>query len=169
MNYHNITTCDMKNGEGLRVVLWVAGCEHKCFKCQNPQTWDKCGGIEFTQDTFDEICIELDKDYHNGVTLSGGDPLATFNRSDVTILAETLKSLYPTKDIWCYTGYTFDEVKDLPIMGYIDVLVDGRYIEELSTPSPMWCGSLNQRVIDVQKSLNKGEVVLYDSTNLQAD
>lgn len=146
MFYHNITTCDMKNGDGLRVVLWVAGCTHRCNHCQNPQTWDHCSGIEFDENTIKEICSELEKDYHKGITLSGGDPLSETNRIEMTILSEFLKKLYPHKDIWCYTGYSFDEVKDLPIMQYIDVLVDGKYEEGLSSPSPKWRGSSNQKI-----------------------
>lgn len=168
MNYHNITTCDMKNGEGLRVVLWVAGCEHRCGNCHNPQTWDFNSGIPFTLDTFDEVCNELEKDYHKGITLSGGDPLSTSNREEITKLVETLNTLYPHKDIWCYTGYSFEDVIDLPIMPYIDVLVDGKfnYSNRLKNPTVQFKGDDTQRVIDVKQSLLKGEVVLYDTTNI---
>lgn len=166
MNYHNITSCDMNNGEGLRVVLWVAGCDHKCKSCHNPQTWLHESGILFDENTIDELCNELDKDYHKGITFSGGDPLSISNKETITQLAEYIKILYPHKDVWCYTGFNWEDVKELSVMGYIDVLVDGRFVEGMSMPSPKWCGSSNQRVIDVKKSLQKGEVVLYDSTEL---
>lgn len=166
MNYHNITTCDVKNGNGLRVVLWVSGCEHMCGNCHNPQTWDCNSGIPFTLDSFDEVCNELEKDYHKGITLSGGDPLSIGNREEITTLIETIHTLYPHKDIWCYTGYSFEDVIDLPVVEYIDVLIDGKYIEEFSNKPSRWCGSYNQRIVDVQQSLLKGEVVLYDTTNL---
>lgn len=161
MNYHNITKCDMKNGSGLRVVLWVSGCEHMCKHCQNPQTWNHDSGILFDQQALDELCKELNKDHHKGLTLSGGDPLSIKNREFITNLLGYIKTLYPDKDVWCYTGYTWDEIKDLKCMEYIDVLVDGKYIEEMSNPSPKWCGSNNQRVIDVKKSSNLDKIVLY--------
>ena len=161
LNYHNITTCDMKNGEGLRVVLWVSGCSHKCKNCHNPQTWNVNSGIEFDKLALDEVLIELSKDYHCGLTLSGGDPLHCSNRDALTDLVKMVKNIHPEKTIWVYTGYTFEEVKNLEIIEYIDVLVDGKYDENLSFPSPKWCGSSNQRVIDVKESLIQDKVVLY--------
>lgn len=147
MNYHNITKCDLKNGEGIRVVLWVSGCEHKCIGCHNPQTWDKNSGIPFDESAKLEIFEELEKDYVTGLTLSGGDPLFKMNRNEVLDLIIEVKNKFPQKDIWCYTGYKFDEIKDLEHIKYIDVLVDGRFERGLSIPSPKWCGSSNQKVI----------------------
>ena len=125
MNYHNITKCDLKNGEGIRVVLWVSGCEHKCIGCHNPQTWDKNSGIPFDESAKLEIFEELEKDYVTGLTLSGGDPLFKMNRNEVLDLIIEVKNKFPQKDIWCYTGYEFDEIKDLEHIKYIDVLFDG--------------------------------------------
>lgn len=147
MNYHNITKCDMLNGEGLRVVLWVAGCEHACKGCQNPQTWSHKSGIPFDELSKRELYSELDKDYISGITFSGGDPLSIKNRSEVGELIKEIKSIYPNKTIWVYTGYEFSEIKHLDFINYIDVIVDGKYVEELNFPSPKWCGSSNQKII----------------------
>lgn len=160
MNYHNITKSDMLNGDGLRVVLWVSHCEHECKKCQNPQTWDKNSGIKFDNVAIEEIFEELDKDYISGLTLSGGDPLSTINREEILNLIKEVKHKYPNKTIWCYTGYLYEEIKELDHMKFIDVLVDGRFVERLSKPSPMWCGSSNQRIINVKQSLKENKVVL---------
>ena len=128
MRYHNITKDDMLNGDGLRVVLWVAGCNHCCRDCQNPITWDPNGGIPFDDAAKAEIFEQLDKDYISGITFSGGDPLYEANRADVTALAKEIKERYPKKDIWVYTGYEWESVCDLELMDYTDVVVDGRFI-----------------------------------------
>ena len=112
MRYHNITKDDMLNGDGLRVVLWVAGCGHHCKGCQNPITWDPNGGIPFDDAAKAEIFEQLDKDYISGITFSGGDPLYEANRADVTALAKEIKERYPKKDIWVYTGYEWESVCD---------------------------------------------------------
>ena len=161
MNYLSISKEDMCNGMGSRVVLWVSGCEHRCKNCRSKFSWNHDNGSLFNQETLDELCQELNKDYHKGLTLSGGDPLSIKNREPIANLLGYIKTLYPDKDVWCYTGYTWDEIKDLKCMEFIDVLVDGKYIEEMSNPSPKWCGSNNQRVIDVKKSLNLDKIVLY--------
>lgn len=141
----------MRNGEGIRVVLFVAGCSHHCKGCHNPETWALNGGIEFDFEAFTEICNQLDQDYISGLTLSGGDPLHPANRDTITLLCERVKYLYPQKNIWCYTGYTYEDVKDLPIMKYIDVLVDGKYVERMKDTNAKWVGSTNQRVIRLCK------------------
>lgn len=161
MNYHNITKDDMLNGDGLRVVLWVAGCEHHCPFCQNPETHNPESGIEFDKNAWLEICEQLDKDYIDGITLSGGDVLAIYNRQTITELVKEIKNIYPHKTIWCYTGYTFEEIKDLEIMKYIDVLVDGRFIIDLKEENLKWRGSSNQRVIDIKNTLKENKVILY--------
>ena len=162
MRYHNITKCDLQNGEGIRVVLWVSHCEHMCKNCHNPQTWSEDSGVVFDSDSKEELFVELDKDYTAGITLSGGDPLSTMNRKDILILIKEIKFKYPNKDIWCYTGYTFEEIKDIPHMKYIDVLVDGKFIEEQSKPSPKWCGSSNQKIIDVKETLKQNKIILHN-------
>lgn len=161
MRYHNITKDDMRNGNGLRVVLWVSGCLFHCPNCHNPVTWDENSGLKFDQDAFDEICEQLDKDYIDGITLSGGDPLHPANRDDITILVEKLKYLYPNKTIWMYTGNLYDDVKDLECMKYIDVLCDGRFVEALKDVKTHWVGSTNQRVIDIKKTRRENQIVLW--------
>lgn len=160
MRYHNITKDDMLNGDGLRVVLWVAGCEHECRGCQNPVTWDICGGLEFDDDAKKEIFAELEKPYISGITLSGGDPLHTMNRADTGRLIEEIAEKFPNKTIWLYTGYEWQEVKNLPYMKYVDVMVDGEFAERLKDNKLQWRGSSNQKVIDVKKSIEIGKVVL---------
>ncbi len=162
MRYHNITTDDMLNGDGLRTVLWVAGCNHHCEGCQNPITWDINGGIPFDEDAENELFEKLAPDYISGLTFSGGDPLHPQNRAEITRLAKKSRELFPKKNIWLYTGYMFDEVKELEIMGYIDVLVDGEFKMELLDEKLHWKGSANQRVIEVPETLKVGRIVLYD-------
>lgn len=147
MNYHNITHDDMLNGDGLRVVLWVAGCTHHCKNCQNPETWDINGGIPFDKEAKEEIFNELKKDYISGITFSGGDPLHPKHRKQVLELAKEIKEKFPTKTVWCYTGFLYEEVKDIENLKYIDVLVDGEFKEELKDVNLPWVGSSNQRII----------------------
>lgn len=162
MNYHNITKTDMLNGEGLRVVLWLSGCEHYCDNCHNPQTWSYNGGIPFDLNAKAELFEELRKDYVAGITLTGGDPFAKKNRSEVHSLLKEVKHLFPNKTVWCYTGFTYEQIKHLHHLYFIDVLVDGKYDNNLSKPSPKWCGSTNQRVIDIQESLKRKKVILKE-------
>jgi anaerobic ribonucleoside-triphosphate reductase activating protein len=163
MNYHDITHDDMKNGDGLRVVLWVAGCNHHCKGCQNPVTWNPEDGKPFGTDEQVEISTELQKPHISGLTLSGGDPFHPANRLTCTSLCAWVKATHPEKTIWCYTGYTWEEVNDLPIMEYLDVLVEGEFVEALKDTNYHWAGSTNQRVIDVQKSLKEGVIVPHES------
>ena len=161
MNYHNITKCDILNGEGVRVVLWLAGCSHHCKGCQNPITWDKDGGLPFDQNAKQELFDALLSDDIDGITFSGGDPLFCENRQEVGSLIEEISQKFKNKNIWLYTGFLWEEVKDLPFMPLVDVLVDGRFEIDKLDNSLLWKGSSNQRVIDVKKSLKSGDVVLY--------
>ena len=161
MNYHNITTEDFLNGDGLRTVLWVAGCSHHCPFCQNPETHDPCGGIEFDNDAYKELIEDLKKPYISGLTLSGGDPLYEGNRETLTELAKDIKEQFPKKTIWCYTGFDYEEVADLEIMNYIDVLVDGKFIQALKDNNLHWKGSSNQRVINIKKTKEIGNICLH--------
>ena len=161
MRYHNITKDDMLNGDGLRTVLWVAGCSHGCKNCHNPITWDICGGIPFDEAAKKELFEALEPDYISGITFSGGDPLHMQNRDEVGELIKEVCEKYPNKTIWVYTGYTWDAVKDLPYLKFVDVLVDGPFVEELKDVTLHWKGSANQRVIDIQKTLESGEIVLH--------
>ena len=177
----------MMNGEGLRVVLWLSGCSHKCRGCQNPQTWDTNSGILFDKAAKEELFRELDKDYISGLTLSGGDPLFENNLNDVLDLVNEIRLSSSHKSIWLYTGYKFEDIfkcyrngeyvgfphydKSYPdknaikrqdIIRKCDVLVDGQYIESKRDITRKWCGSSNQNVIDIQKTLEKGKVILWD-------
>ena len=161
MRYHNITKEDMLNGDGLRVVLWFAGCSHHCKNCQNPVTWDPEDGLVFDEAAKQEIFCELEKDYISGITFSGGDPLYPDSREELTRLIRVIKEDYPKKTIWLYTGFLWEDICRLELIPYLDVLVDGRFVEELKDNNLPWKGSSNQRVIDVQMTLSLGKVVLY--------
>ena len=163
MNYHDIKHENMTNGEGLRCVLFVSGCSHFCKNCQNNQTWDFLSGIPFDNEARDEIWDALSKDYIDGITLSGGDPFALENIGVTSKLIHDIKSDFPNKTVWVYTGYTYDYLLNnfYHSLVNVDVLVDGKYVEELKSPNVKWVGSSNQRVIDVQKSLKNTEVVLW--------
>lgn len=173
MNYHNITYPDMNNGDGLRVVLWLSGCDHYCTNCQNPQTWDENSGILFDEGAKDELLRELRRDYISGITFTGGDPLYHKNLDEVLNLV--LKIQRMKKTIWLYTGYSWEELlnskddtatkgcwkKRMKIVKCCDVMVDGPYIDNLRDVSLKWRGSSNQRVIDCKKSLKEGRIVLW--------
>lgn len=162
MRYHNITKDDMLNGDGLRVVLWVAGCSHHCRECQNPVTWDPNGGLPFTKAEKEEIFRELEKDYISGITFSGGDPLHPANVEEVTALAREIKSRFPDKTIWLYTGSVWEEMLGLEILNYLDVCVDGEFEIAKKELLLHWKGSSNQRVIDVPESLRQLTIVLHE-------
>ncbi|MFV0255616.1 MAG: anaerobic ribonucleoside-triphosphate reductase activating protein [Erysipelotrichaceae bacterium] len=161
MRYHNITKDDMLNGEGLRVVLWLAGCVHACEGCHNPETWNPGGGIIFDDQAQDELFSALKPDYIDGITLSGGDPLHPDNIEDVSKLAKDIKKQLPDKTVWLYTGSLYEQVSNLPLMNYVDILVDGKFVKGQLSPNVHWVGSSNQRVIDVAKSKKINQIVLY--------
>lgn len=163
MNYHNITKDDMLNGDGLRVVLWVSGCTHHCDGCQNPITWDLAGGIPFDEAAEEELFEALSKPHVSGITFSGGDPLHPFNRQEVFRLMKKCKELFPEKTVWSYTGFLWEDVKDLEGMKYVDVLVDGRFVKELNDNNLHWVGSSNQKIVDVQQSLKENKVILHNT------
>jgi len=160
MRYHNITKDDMLNGDGLRVVLWVAGCNHCCRECHNPSTWDPYGGLPFDEAAKSEIFGQMDKDYISGITFSGGDPLHPANRLDVRTFMCEIKEKYPHKTIWLYTGNLWENILYYPMMKYVDVVVDGEYNAAEADPKLIWKGSRNQRVIDVQKTLEQPDAAI---------
>jgi anaerobic ribonucleoside-triphosphate reductase activating protein len=169
MRYHNITKADMLNGEGLRVVLWVSGCSHHCQACQNAITWNKDDGLVFDEEAKEEIFKELDNDWCSGLTLSGGDPLFIDNRESIAKLVKEVRKKYPKKSIWCYTGYTWNELleqketdKNLDtILNNIDVLLDGKFVLALASIKIHYVGSSNQCIIDVKESLKNNKKILY--------
>lgn len=162
MKYHNITKDDMLNGDGLRVVLWVSGCEHHCDGCQNPITWNPNDGVVFDDAAKAEIFEQLEKSYISGLTLSGGDPLHPDNRKECLALAKEIKERFPNKTVWCYTGYDYEVAKEFGLE-CIDVLCDGKFVKERKSLGKPWVGSDNQRVIDVPKSLETNTIVLFDN------
>lgn len=171
MNYINISKEDVCNGDGLRVVLWLSGCSHKCYNCQNSQTWNPEGGIKYDENAKNEIFNELQREYISGITLSGGDPLYENNLKDVLDLIQQIRVSFPGKTVWIYSGYTWENIWNDEAQGSLrqqilqlcDIFVDGRYVEELRDLTIPWSGSSNQRVINVQDTLKKGEVVLWNS------
>ena len=220
MNYHTITYPDQNNGDGLRVVLWLSGCSHHCYNCQNPQTWDANSGIPFDESVREELFRELDKDYISGLTLTGGDPLHEVNLDGVLDIvtefnkrykttqdivcnkeqnrnilnqnSDKIRLSFPNKSIWIYSGFTWNTIWDdtlkkmiengigglslseecentlilvekrRKIISLCDVIVDGKYIDSQRNPSKKWAGSDNQKVINIQQSIQKGEVILYE-------
>lgn len=162
MRYADITTCDIANGKGLGVVLWCQGCSLNCPGCQNSCAHSSTGGYEFTQREVDLILTELKRPQLKRLTLSGGHPLESYNINTCLDLCKRVKRELPDIKIWCYTGLTWDKVKDLEIVKYLDVLVDGPYLEELRDITLPWRGSANQRVISVTESLASGDIVLYE-------
>lgn len=153
----------MLNGDGLRVVLWVAGCTHGCKECQNPVTWDPNGGLLFDERAKEELFEQLEKSYISGITYSGGDPLYVGNRDAITALAKEIREKFPEKTQWLYTGYEWNQIQNEEIIPYLDVVVDGRFEVEQKDTKLHWKGSANQKVIDVQDSLKTGKIVLHDA------
>lgn len=171
MNYHLIRTDDMLNGDGLRVILFVSGCEHHCEGCHNPETWPLDSGKPFNEQALQDIMSELNKDYISGITLSGGDPLNYENLPDIFDLVKFVKEHCPDKTIWLYTGYELD-ISDFVnanvgwdnsslknhILRMCDVVCDGKFIKSLADVNCPWVGSANQRVIDVKRTLEANKI-----------
>ena len=155
MRFHDIQKDNMLNGDGLRTVLWVAGCSHCCKECHNPITWDPDGGLLFDDVAKQEIFEQLEQDYISGITFSGGDPLHSANRLDVRNFMAEIREKYPNKSIWLYTGYEWKDIWHYPMMRYVDVVVDGEFKVDLKDANLLWKGSSNQKVINVQETLKK--------------
>ena len=174
MNYASIKIMDVANGPGVRMSLFVSGCTHYCKNCFNKEAWDFNNGKPFTQDEFDYIIDYVSNPHIAGLTILGGEPLEHVNQQGLLPLLRQFREKLPNKSIWCFTGYDFEkdvlgrmfdeyeETKEL--FSYIDVLVDGEFIEELKDLSLSFKGSSNQRTILVQESLRSGELVLWDAT-----
>ena len=177
MKYAKIKKCDVANGPGVRVSLFVSGCNHHCKNCFNKEAWDFNYGNDFTEKEQESIINDLKPEYITGLSLLGGEPFEEVNQEGLVPLVKKVKETYPDKKIWCYTGYTFDNqilgkmvaqenretTKEL--LANIDYIVDGKFVEELKDPNLQFRGSSNQRIIDVQKSLNQNEIVLWDELN----
>lgn len=162
MHYNKIRKMDISNGPGVRVSIFMQGCAFHCENCFNKETWDFKAGKEFSKKTIDRVLELADKEYIEGLSILGGEPLHPLNIEGTTELAKKFKEKYPKKTIWVWSGFLFDkDLKDKEIFKYIDVLVDGQYKDELHDFNLKYCGSSNQRVIDVKKSLKKGDIVLF--------
>ena len=163
MRYNKIRKMDIADGPGIRVSIFFQGCEFNCKNCFNPETHNFTGGKEFTNETIDKIMELCGKDYIEGLSILGGEPMHPRNIEGTTKLAKVFKEKYPNKTLWAWSGFTFDKyLKDKEIVKYLDVLVDGQYVDELHDPTLKWRGSSNQRVIDIKKSLKENCVVLKE-------
>lgn len=158
MNYGKIKPVDIANGEGVRVSVFVSGCPHHCKGCFNPELWNYNAGESFTNEVILDIINFAYPTHITGLSLLGGEPLDPKNLKRTTELCHIFKRYYPHKTIWCYTGYRWEEVSHLPIMKYIDVVVDGKFVEAIKDPRLKFRGSSNQRIIDVAKSLESDKV-----------
>ena len=165
MRYNLIRKMDISDGPGVRVSIFMQGCAFHCKNCFNSETWDFNGGKEFTQDTINEVLDLCSQGHIKGLSILGGEPMHPNNIDGTTKLAKAFKEKYPEKNLWVWSGFKFDkDLKDKEVLKYVDVLVDGTYMDELHNPKLKWRGSSNQRVIDVQKSLQTNEVVLVENT-----
>lgn len=175
MHYSTIKDCDIANGIGVRITLFVSGCTNHCKNCFQPQTWDFDFGEPFTEETEEKLLEMLKPDYINGLTLLGGEPMEPQNQRALVPFLKRVRETYPNKNIWCFTGFTYEilktdgshprcEVTD-EMLSLIDVLVDGRYVDELKDLTLQFRGSSNQRLIDMVKTRENGEVTLLPNND----
>ena len=175
MHYSSIKDCDIANGIGVRITLFVSGCTNHCKNCFQPQTWDFDFGEPFTEETEEKLLEMLKPDYINGLTLLGGEPMEPQNQRALVPFLKRVREAYPNKNIWCFTGFTYEvlktdgshprcEVTD-EMLSLIDVLVDGRYVDELKDLTLQFRGSSNQRLIDMVKTRENGEVTLLPNND----
>ena len=173
MNYGEIKKNDIANGLGVRTTLFVSGCTHHCKGCFQPQTWSFDFGKPYTKEVEDDILASLSPYYIAGLTLLGGEPMEPANQASLLPLLRRVRAQMPSKNVWCYSGYTFEELTGAvpsrarcehtdEMLSRIDVLVDGEFHEELKDIRLRFRGSSNQRVIDMKKTLDAGEIVLFD-------
>lgn len=163
MRYHKIRKMDVANGPGLRVSIFFQGCTFHCKNCFNPETHDFHGGLEFTNDTINHILNLCEQEYIAGLSILGGEPMHPKNIQGTTELVKAFQKRFPEKTIWVWTGFLLDrDLMNQEVINYIDVLVDGQYVDELHDPTLKWKGSKNQRVIDVKKTLKCKQIILYE-------
>ncbi len=160
MRYNLIRKMDISNGPGVRVSIFMQGCQFHCKNCFNKETWDFNGGKEFTDETINKVLELSKKDEVKGLSILGGEPMHPVNIEGTTKLAKAFKEKFPEKDIWAWSGFRYEDLKDKEVLKYIDVLVDGTYKDELHDPTLKWKGSSNQRVVDIKKSLESQELEL---------
>ena len=176
MNYSEIKFCDIANGAGVRTTLFVSGCRHHCFNCFNPGTWAFEAGEPFTREVEDKILESLEPSYIDGLTLLGGEPFEPENQETLIALLERVRSERPDKNVWAYSGFTWDQLVDGPsrahtdtvmrMLSLVDVLVDGPFVQDLKDITLRFRGSSNQRIIDVSRSLEAGAVCLWEDDPL---
>ena len=160
MRYNKIRKMDISDGPGVRVSIFMQGCACNCEKCFNPETHDFTKGEEFTDETIDKVLKLCEPDHIDGLSILGGEPMHPKNIEGTTKLAKAFKEKYPQKSLWAWSGFLFDEgLKDKDVMNYVDVLVDGQYVDALRNPTLEWRGSANQRVIDVKKSKRENKII----------
>ena len=163
MKYNKIRKMDIADGPGVRVSVFMQGCDFHCKNCFNSETWDFTGGEEFTDETIEKVLSLCSKDYIEGLSILGGEPMHPNNIDGTTKLAKAFKEKFPQKTLWAWSGFKYDKyIKDKEVAKYLDVLVDGQYVDELHDPTLKWRGSSNQRVIDVQKSRKENKIILVN-------
>ena len=160
MRYNLIRKMDISNGPGVRVSIFMQGCPFHCKNCFNPETWDFEGGKEFTQETIDKVLELSNKNEVKGLSILGGEPMAPTNIEGTAKLAKAFKEKYPDKNVWAWSGYKYEQIKDQDALKYIDVLVDGRFEIMNRNEELKFKGSTNQRIIDVKKSLEYGNIIV---------
>ena len=159
MRYNKIRKMDISNGPGVRVSIFMQGCTFNCKNCFNPETHDFNGGQEFTDDTIAKVLALGGQDYIKGLSILGGEPLHPINIDGSKRLAKAFKEKYPNKTVWVWSGFLFEQIKDKSALKYVDILVDGQFEEEKKDFRLKYCGSSNQRLIDVQRSLKEGKTI----------
>ena len=162
MRYNLIRKMDIADGPGVRVSIFMQGCQFHCKNCFNPETWDFNGGKEFNDEVIEKVLQLCKKDHIKGLSILGGEPMNPINREGTTRLAKKFKENFPDKNLWMWTGFKYEDLKDEEVFKYVDVLVDGQYKDELHNPTLKWKGSANQRVIDIKKSRENNEIVIFN-------
>ena len=162
-HYANIKYCDVANGTGVRTSVFISGCTHKCKNCFNEVAWDFNYGSELTDSVISDIINSCEPDYIDGITLLGGDPLCGEDNQNVShTLCHIFKQRFPNKTVWLYTGYLYDQIKDLPVMEHVDVLVDGPYVDEKRNLMLKFRGTENQRLINIPETKKQDKIILLD-------
>ncbi len=162
MKYRKIRKMDIADGPGVRVSIFFKGCDFHCKNCFNPETWSWDCGEEFNDEVIDKILDLAKFDYITGLSILGGEPMHPNNIMGTLKLAKAFKTIYPQKTIWAWSGYKYEDILKPEVLKYLDVLVDGQYIDSKRDPRLKWCGSTNQRVIDVAKSLKENKIVILE-------
>lgn len=162
MKYRKIRKMDIADGPGVRVSIFFQGCDFHCKNCFNPETWSWDCGEEFNDEVIDKILDLAKFDYITGLSILGGEPMHPNNIMGTLKLAKAFKTRYPQKNIWAWSGYKYEDILKPEVLKYLDVLVDGQYIDSKRDPRLKWCGSTNQRVIDVAKSLKENKIVILE-------